>query len=80
MLPLLRLKMHSSFPFWNFEVDTSPPSAPSLISPSNGALTTDSTPYFDWGSVTDGVTYEIEVLASWMGEEKNPLDYSSGIL
>jgi hypothetical protein len=44
-------------------VDNMPPPTPSLISPTNGANLTDSTPLFDWSDVSDpsGVTYDISI-------------------
>jgi parallel beta-helix repeat protein len=46
-----------------FEFDNTPPAAPSLIWPENGAKLLDNTPTFMWTSVSDpsGVTYEIEI-------------------
>jgi len=48
---------------WSFVVDITPPSAPSLVSPTDGALTSNRHPTFDWGDVTDpsGVTYWLQV-------------------
>jgi len=55
----------SSFvpPVGPFHIDTTPPEAPTLISPSNGSFINDNTPFFDWSDVTDlsGVTYELRV-------------------
>jgi len=44
-------------------IDTAPPSAPTLISPANGAATSNNKPTFDWTDVTDpsGVTYTLQV-------------------
>ena len=46
-------------------VDTTPPSRPSLQTPSNGSSTSDQTPYFNWTSSSDsgsGVShYEVEI-------------------
>ncbi len=39
-------------------------STPSLVSPSNGSTTNDSTPYFDWSSVTGAAGYEIQIGSS----------------
>lgn len=46
-----------------FVVDTTPPPTPSPVSPANAAKTSDTTPTFDWSSVTDpsGVTYQLRV-------------------
>jgi hypothetical protein len=43
--------------------DDTPPSTPSLISPTNGASMTDNTPLFDWSDVTDpsGITYDLSI-------------------
>jgi len=43
--------------------DTTPPAAPSLISPTDGAKLRDNTPLFDWSDVSDpsGVVYAFEV-------------------
>jgi len=43
--------------------DNTPPSTPSLISPTNGASMTDNTPLFDWSDVNDpsGVTYDLSI-------------------
>jgi hypothetical protein len=45
---------------WTFTVDTTPPSAPTLVSPTNG-LHVESTPVFDWSDVADAESYEILV-------------------
>ncbi|GAH21404.1 unnamed protein product, partial [marine sediment metagenome] len=37
---------------WSFTVDTVPPNQVTLVSPSNGAVTSDYTPYFDWNTAT----------------------------
>jgi hypothetical protein len=42
-------------------VDTTGPSAPSLISPSNGSSTTDTTPAFDWNNSTGATEYQLQV-------------------
>jgi len=48
-------------PVWIFTVDTIPPSAPALVSPTNG-LHVDNTPdNFDWSDVADAERYEISV-------------------
>ena len=43
--------------------DNTPPSTPSLISPTNGANMIDNTPFFDWSDVNDpsGVTYDLSI-------------------
>ena len=43
--------------------DTTPPPTPTLVSPSNGELTTNTQPLFDWTDVTDpsGVFYHIQI-------------------
>jgi hypothetical protein len=43
--------------------DTTPPPVPALISPPDGSSTTNPTPTFTWGSVSDpsGVTYSLQV-------------------
>ena len=38
---------------FSFTVDTANPPAPTLVSPSDGAFTSDTTPFFDWNPVTD---------------------------
>ena len=45
----------------SFYVSCSVPSAPSLSSPSNGSSTCDTTPYFDWSSVSGATSYRIQV-------------------
>jgi len=49
--------------FMRYEVDITPPDAPELVSPANGAAITDNTPTFVWNSVADpsGVTYQIQI-------------------
>ncbi|MHA1503188.1 MAG: hypothetical protein ACTSSB_15240 [Candidatus Heimdallarchaeota archaeon] len=42
-------------------VDTSPPGAPILVTPINGAFTHDSSPYFSWNPVSTAVLYRIQV-------------------
>jgi PGF-pre-PGF domain-containing protein len=43
--------------------DNTPPPTPSLVSPTNGASTTDNTPLLDWSDVSDpsGVTYDMSI-------------------
>jgi uncharacterized repeat protein (TIGR01451 family) len=43
--------------------DTTPPPAPELLEPANGAALTDTTPTFSWTEVTDpsGINYELEI-------------------
>jgi hypothetical protein len=45
---------------WNFTIIETP-SSPSLSSPSNGSSTYDTTPYFDWSSVSGATSYCIQV-------------------
>ena len=45
---------------WSFTI-LSTPSAPSLSSPSNGSSTSDTTPDFDWSSVSEATSYRIQV-------------------
>lgn len=45
----------------SFEIDITPPSVPTLFSPSNGEQTNDNTPFFDWGNVSGAVEYRIQV-------------------
>jgi parallel beta-helix repeat protein len=44
-------------------IDTVAPLAPSLLSPADGTFTSDNTPAFAWGAVTDpsGLTYDLQV-------------------
>jgi hypothetical protein len=58
----------NSSPVWAFTVDTTPPSAPALVSPTNG-LHVGNTPVFDWSDVADAKSYEILV--------DNDADFSS---
>ncbi len=48
---------------WSFTVDVTQPSVPTLVSPTDGALTNDRRPTFDWSDVTDpsGVSYRIQI-------------------
>ena len=47
----------------DWTVDTAVPPAPNLLSPTNEARTSDTTPTFDWSDVTDasGVSYSLQV-------------------
>lgn len=50
--------------WWRFQVDVTAPSAPTLVSPDNGAQTNDSTPTLSWNTVSDNslpVTYNLQV-------------------
>jgi hypothetical protein len=53
---------------------TTAPSVPSLLSPANGAVTTDHTPYLDWSTVTSNssVRYTVQV--------DNNADFSSPVV
>jgi len=42
---------------WHFVVDTTGPSIPVLVAPTNGILTKDTTPTFDWDASTGGPSY-----------------------
>ena len=46
----------------SFRIDVTAPSAPSLVSPANGATINDNTPTFRWAAVTDpsGVAYKLQ--------------------
>jgi predicted phage tail protein len=48
---------------WWFELDSTPPPTPTLLTPADGAQLTNGTVDFDWSDVTDpnGVTYQIEI-------------------
>lgn len=46
---------------WSVIIDTEGPSAPTLLSPSNGITTNDNTPAFDWSDVSGASMYELEV-------------------
>ena len=50
-------------------IDTSPPAAPTLVSPADAASTNDATPAFDWGDAADAASYELLV--------DNDADFSS---
>ncbi len=56
---------------WSFKVATVAPPVPTLVSPSNGASTSDHTPYLDWSKVTASSTvhYQLQV--------DNNVDFSS---
>ena len=56
---------------WTFRVDTTAPAVPVLVTPANGQVTTDSTPWLDWSTVTDAtaVHYQVQV--------DNSADFSS---
>ncbi|MDI6792661.1 MAG: Ig-like domain-containing protein [bacterium] len=45
---------------WQFVLDISPPSAPSLVSPDDNSYLSNNKPAFDWSDVT-GATYTIQV-------------------
>jgi len=47
----------------SWTVDTTVPPAPNLLSPTNEASTSDTTPTFDWSDVTDasGVSYSLQI-------------------
>lgn len=46
---------------WYVVIDTSPPGIPTLILPSNGAITSDTTVYLDWSNVVDATEYHVQV-------------------
>ena len=46
---------------WRFTVDTTPPVAPSLISPANLSALSDTTPKFSWERIKDAKTYHLLV-------------------
>ena len=48
-------------PTWTFTVTPKPPQKPDLTSPVNGWTTSDPTPTFQWGTVADGYTYQIQI-------------------
>ncbi|NHJ49922.1 MAG: hypothetical protein FK733_19170 [Asgard group archaeon] len=46
---------------WDFEVDTVPPGYPTLVTPVDGALISDSTPYLLWSSVSEANLYQLQI-------------------
>jgi hypothetical protein len=48
---------------WSFTIDTTAPTAPTLVSPTNGATINTATPSLDWSDVTDpsGVSYRVQI-------------------
>lgn len=56
---------------WSFSIGAAP-GVPVLALPSNGSLTTDTTPTFDWNDVTDATSYTILV--------DNNSDFSSPVI
>ena len=48
---------------WTFRVDTAAPAVPTLLTPIDGKVTSDSTPWLDWSTVTDAtaVHYQLQV-------------------
>ena len=48
---------------WTFMIDTAVPPVPSLLTPVTGKVTSDSTPWLDWSTVTDAtaVHYQLQV-------------------
>ena len=56
---------------WTLTVDATTPPVPELVSPSNGALTTDSTPWLDWSTVTDATAVHYQLQAD------NDADFTS---
>ena len=46
---------------WSVTTTCPVPTTPSLSSPSNGSTTCDTTPYFDWSSVSGATSYHIQV-------------------
>lgn len=59
-----------------FSIDSSTPSAPALLSPTDGSTTSDTTPTFDWTNVSDPcvVTYRIQVDDSGPGFSSPEID------
>jgi squalene-hopene/tetraprenyl-beta-curcumene cyclase len=57
---------------WQFTVDTTPPVAPTLVSPGNATITNDNTVDLDWSDVTDPSTP-----ASYQVQVDNSSDFSS---
>lgn len=49
-----------------FVIDTTPPGKSTLLAPDNGGTVIDSTPTFDWSSVTDAIEYEL-----WVDDNPN---------
>ncbi|TFG02924.1 MAG: trypsin-like serine protease [Promethearchaeota archaeon] len=46
---------------WSFTIDTIGPSAPTLLSPSDGSLLNDNSPQFQWHDVSDAINYRIQI-------------------
>ena len=49
---------------WNFTTVVSPPAAPNLISPANGATGVSTTPTMTWSSVAGAISYHIQISQS----------------
>jgi hypothetical protein len=49
---------------WNLVVSPAPPAAPSVSAPANNTLLNDSTPGLEWGAVSGGASYQVQVANS----------------
>lgn len=58
---------------WRLTVDTTPPAAPSLISPPDGALTTTHRITFDWSDVADALSGPVTYTLALSGHTPLPL-------
>lgn len=67
--------------FWSFSIDTTPPAAPTLISPNDAFLSTDNTPDFSWETVVDSDHFQIQFsLSSSFTSPVQDATLSSGVL